>query len=83
METTTKRDMNFTVDIYFCPNATCLDCRGINYGYWWGMCRQCDSSVYSNLYSDLCYFCGNLLREPGETCEDWNVNNGDGCSTKC
>ncbi len=28
-------------------------------------------------------FCGNGFVEEGETCDDFNVNNGDGCSSSC
>lgn len=28
-------------------------------------------------------FCGNKIIEPGETCDDGNFTNGDGCSATC
>lgn len=48
--------------------------------------EQCEPPGSVNC-SSLCFFlnndCGNLILEPGETCDDGNVLNGDGCRSNC
>lgn len=45
---------------------------------------------YENVPNGACYHgicspagCGNGVQDPGETCDDGNRNNGDGCSASC
>ena len=40
----------------------------------------CDGDWRKLLIEPLC---GNKVINPGETCDDGNVNNGDGCTSKC
>ena len=55
------------------PAKSCMD-RG---GYFFNHKCSCDLGL-------LCYKCGNgIVEDPHEECDDGNLENGDGCNSKC
>ncbi len=48
-------------------------------------CTRCVSSAFFDSVTTTCFIpvCGNGIREPSEECDDGNMLNNDGCSSKC
>lgn len=38
---------------------------------------------YCDFQVEILWVCGNTIPEPGEECDDGNLDNGDGCSSQC